>query len=615
MLISLLDTQRTSWLPLLALPSDATVLDVGCGHGAITHGLAAVAGQVYSVEAIPERLEFCRIRLEQESIQNVQLVQATALDLPFADGLFDVIVVNGILEWVGEWERSGNPRSIQSKFLTGLHRMLKADGKLVIGIENRFSYGLLRGGKDHSGVAYTSLMPRWLASLYLKIDRTPHHRMVLNPKREYRTYTYSKSGYRKLLTESGFSSAQFYWADPGYNQPYTLIPVTGPFVRRHFRRKQYGLQSSRRGWRRMAARLATYAMPFLVPDFLIFAQKDKGSDIGMSALPNLSDIREPKYCLYTNPFCAKTVIRAFDSREDAPRLIVKTCNGTQTGPAGVEAEHAVLSLVSEKLRSRKIANWTVPVPGPRCRVGNNVFVTESVAAGRQMSELFSGKSHAEPGRLSLELERCLSVAAELANLLLGEPCIPEPDEKDWRVPPELEDRWDLQSLIEQARSRRRLGPRWVQHGDFTIENIFLDSNTNGITLVDWEQTTSGVTPLYDTFSLLMSALPLANVWQRGSESAPSSLQRSFLQAFFGEGAWTEMFTRLLTNACQRLAVPRDEVWQHLLEFLVLRINLFARKSAEMEIEHRQFLVATLQHRQNFLVSFDDEAMRAVVNVK
>jgi hypothetical protein len=577
--------------------------------------LAAVAGQVYSVEAIAERLEFCRIRLEQESIQNVQLVQATALDLPFADGFFDVIVVNGILEWVGEWERSGEPRSVQTKFLMGLHRMLKANGKLVIGIENRFGYELLRGAKDHSGVAYTSLMPRWLASLYLKIDKTPHHRMLLNPRREYRTYTYSKSGYRKLLAESGFSSSEFYWADPGYNQPYTLIPVPGPFVRRHFRRKQYGLQSSRRGWRRVAARLATHAMPFLVPDFLIFAQKDELSDSGISTLPSLSDIRGARYCLYTNPFCAKTVIWAFDSRKDAPRLIVKTCNGTQTGPTSVEAEHAVLSLVSEKLKSRKIANWTVPVPGPRCRVGNNVFVTESVAAGRQMSELFSGQSHHEPGRLALELERCSDVAVELANLLLGEPCIPQPDEKDWRVPPEFKNHWDLQPLIEQARSRRRPGPRWVQHGDFTIENIFLDSATNGITLVDWEQTTSGVTPLYDIFSLLMSALPLANVWQRGSESTPSSLQRSFLEAFFGEGAWAEMFKRLLSKACQRLAVPQDEVWQHLLEFLVLRINLFARKSAEMEIEHRQFLLAVLQHRGNFLIPFDNEAMTSVVNVK
>ena len=110
MLVALLDWQRTSWLGLLGLSENAVVLDIGSGYGAITHALARAAGEVYSLEATPERIEFTRIRMEQEGITNVQLVQGTALALPFPENSFDLIVVNGVLEWLGEWEASGNPK-------------------------------------------------------------------------------------------------------------------------------------------------------------------------------------------------------------------------------------------------------------------------------------------------------------------------------------------------------------------------------------------------------------------------------------------------------------------------------------------------------------------------
>ena len=35
--ISLLDWQRASWIPLLELPKESAVLDIGSGYGAITH--------------------------------------------------------------------------------------------------------------------------------------------------------------------------------------------------------------------------------------------------------------------------------------------------------------------------------------------------------------------------------------------------------------------------------------------------------------------------------------------------------------------------------------------------------------------------------------------------
>ena len=144
LLATVIGNQRLSWFPLLGLGADSVALDIGSGYGAITHALSYLVGQVYSLEAIPERVEFTRLRLSQERIQNVHQIQATALDPPFCDESFDLIVVNGVLEWVGEWDQNRGAREVQLRFLRKLAQLLKRSGVLVIGIENRFGYSVFR---------------------------------------------------------------------------------------------------------------------------------------------------------------------------------------------------------------------------------------------------------------------------------------------------------------------------------------------------------------------------------------------------------------------------------------------------------------------------------------
>ena len=276
MQLSILDWQRASWLSLLGLPPDAVALDIGSGNGAITHSLARGVKQVFSLEAIPQRIEFTRTRLQQDGVSNVQLVQASAVDPPFRDEMFDLIVVNGVLEWVAEWIQDGNPRGVQVRFLQRLRRMLKPDGVLMVGIENRFGAASWLGATDHSGVAYTSLLPRPLATWYLRRHRGKHHRTELNAKLEYRTYTYGETGFRRLLADSGFVWTAFYWADPGYNQPYQLVPLERSLVAARVKSvlAEPGLIST--SWpKRFLKRLAANSglMRLVVSEFVILAHR------------------------------------------------------------------------------------------------------------------------------------------------------------------------------------------------------------------------------------------------------------------------------------------------------------------------------------------------------
>ncbi len=349
-LTSILDFQRASWVSLLGLESGASALDVGSGHGAITHALAYAVKEVYSLEAIPERVEFIRTRLEQEGIGNVQLVQASGLAPPFFDESFDLIVANGILEWVGAWKEGGDPRDLQLEFLRKMRTLMKPGGKLLVGIENRFGYGLLRGEMDHSGLPYTSLMPRRLASFFLRHFQRAHYRITGTPQRSYRTYTYSEAGYRKLLAEAGFSTARIYWAEPGYNQPYSLVPLEGALVAECVRwRMSDPSMAARSLWpRRAKTWLArTGLLPWMIPEFLIVASNAKNPECPpveplrglLTAAPgSIPKVEYPVYWLSTNRYAGRSIVRVFNGGCTSPSLIIRTAAPTKGTRAAVETE-------------------------------------------------------------------------------------------------------------------------------------------------------------------------------------------------------------------------------------------------------------------------------------
>ena len=163
-----ISNSRADFNYFIPLNSKSIVLDVGSGWGTISLLLADRSGHVISVESVKERIEFQRIRTRQDEINNVQLIQANFLDLPIPKSGLDLVVMNGVLEWIGIASTYDTPPNLQKKVLRKVFDSLKPGGTLYIGIENRFGYNYFLGGRDHSDIPFTSLMPRWLANQVMK---------------------------------------------------------------------------------------------------------------------------------------------------------------------------------------------------------------------------------------------------------------------------------------------------------------------------------------------------------------------------------------------------------------------------------------------------------------
>lgn len=262
-------------------------LDLGSGWGPIAFGLSEFYDTVYSMDGVYERMRYQAIRARQDRVSNIRILKGNLLRLPLSDDSMDTIVVNGVLEWVGLSDRMADPQQLQNQFLSEVYRVLKPGGRLYIGIENRFGAQYLLGGRDHSGLRFTSLMPRWMANGVMKlfgqqVSEGGEDFSFSDMGASYRTLTHSIPGYRKLLRQAGFARPRIHWTRADYNYPWVSGTLDGNSLKlylEYFASQASGPDQTLDRW---IARLPKSILGFLVQlfstDLLIVASKEESID-------------------------------------------------------------------------------------------------------------------------------------------------------------------------------------------------------------------------------------------------------------------------------------------------------------------------------------------------
>jgi len=181
---------RANIIRALRLPEDAVVLEVGAGCGAITRYLGEACLRVDALEPTIARARVAAARTVD--LPGVAVFCAEVSDLP-ATPAYDVVVVVGVLEYVGGGAR---PHSPYVEFLQALRAVLKPGGRIVVAIENPVGVKYLAGApEDHSGEVFHS------------VEGYP----VDGPAR-----TFTRKELRGLASAAGFTSAQVLGAFPDY---------------------------------------------------------------------------------------------------------------------------------------------------------------------------------------------------------------------------------------------------------------------------------------------------------------------------------------------------------------------------------------------------------------
>jgi ubiquinone/menaquinone biosynthesis C-methylase UbiE/uncharacterized protein YbaR (Trm112 family) len=234
----IVDPTRLGWLfHCYDENNNQACLDVGSGWGMLSFGLSRFYNTVYSMDRVFERLRFQSIRAEIDGIQNIHLLRSDFLKIPIQDQTVDLVVLNGVLEWIGLSDPNQKPDILQEQFLYEIARILKSNGKIYLGIENRFSLLYFLGEKDHSGLPFTSLVPRPMANQIARISQWGKEKNNTDKKfnyktvAQYRTYTYSLWGYKTLLSKAGLTNITPYWSWQGYSYPRMSGSLDGISIR------------------------------------------------------------------------------------------------------------------------------------------------------------------------------------------------------------------------------------------------------------------------------------------------------------------------------------------------------------------------------------------------
>jgi ubiquinone/menaquinone biosynthesis C-methylase UbiE len=113
----------------IALPTEARVLEVGCGAGLTTVALAARGYAVEAVDVVRDMLLTTRARAARVAVAHrIRVIQASADRLPYADNQFSMVLAIGVLPWLA------SIRTAMVEFI----RVTRPGGSIIVNIDNKW---------------------------------------------------------------------------------------------------------------------------------------------------------------------------------------------------------------------------------------------------------------------------------------------------------------------------------------------------------------------------------------------------------------------------------------------------------------------------------------------
>ena len=146
---------RSNAIRALGLPRDIRVLELGAGCGALARHLGENHTEVHSVEGSARRAATCRARCRD--LSNVAVFQADFSEIECGPD-YDVVVLNGVLEYAPSFFKSGDRSNPVGALLALAKSALRPGGIVLIAIENKLGLKYWCGApEDHTATVYEGI--------------------------------------------------------------------------------------------------------------------------------------------------------------------------------------------------------------------------------------------------------------------------------------------------------------------------------------------------------------------------------------------------------------------------------------------------------------------------
>ena len=261
------EAARASFMDLLPLTEQSEVLEIGPGLGQFTALLAHRARSVHALEVVAGQAEFAAERCKQSGVVNVRFaVGGDDCRLPYADGEFDVVVLNLVFEWCASRCLDEAEADVQNRLLAEMHRVLKRGGSVYLATKNRFALRHLIGKPDEHchETRFGSALPRWIAQCLLRLKGHPRALGRL----------YSHNALKGMLRDVGFDKIDSFWAAPEMRVPTHYVPTDTASIRQA-RREDGFVQGELRSTRLLMPMVPAPLVKHFTPGLAFLATKHR----------------------------------------------------------------------------------------------------------------------------------------------------------------------------------------------------------------------------------------------------------------------------------------------------------------------------------------------------
>ncbi|NPA65804.1 MAG: class I SAM-dependent methyltransferase [Epsilonproteobacteria bacterium] len=184
-----------NWYPFKA---SSNCLEIGGGCGAITGALCRSLDKVTTVELSKRRASILYERHKYND--NLTIYVGNLNDIPLQKNSYNYIILNGVLEYAGMFTKTQNP---YEDFLKNIKQYLKADGELLIAIENRYGMKYFAGAReDHTAQFFDG---------------------IEGYQKDHGIRTFGKKELEGLIEKSGLHVKEFYYPHPDYKMPLEIF--------------------------------------------------------------------------------------------------------------------------------------------------------------------------------------------------------------------------------------------------------------------------------------------------------------------------------------------------------------------------------------------------------
>ncbi|MBN3040846.1 MAG: methyltransferase domain-containing protein [Candidatus Omnitrophica bacterium] len=543
---------------MLPLSQDSRVLDAGCGWGTLTFQLAKSYKHVWAFDRSDCGTEFIKIRSKQDKVDNIIPVRGNVLKLPFCDNYFDLVVLNGVLEWIGQDDESLDPLIVQQRLLKEFFRVLKPKGYLYVGIENRWSATYFLGEPEgHVNLRFISLLPRFTARAY--------HRIV--KKTPYSVYTHSKRNYVRMFKKAGFNGVSAYSPIPQYHHYSNMVPLDNFYACKYYVDKLFSHKKKLAVFfNKIVKAFYLYRlMPFFAPCFsFIVAKSDKdpvsallSQDLGEKFLG-----QKRKASFILNSSTNHIVLIPFIAKAKQPLFILKTCRYVDNDSfTKLDDVYKYLKELNSDFINKSIPDiiyagkfWNRQVIIERAVTGKNIdsFVKRGI-------NIAANKHNAKNIKIVLDWITKFNQVTKNSEIKISQESLnnyilPVKEAIERAIAPELKEQ-ALKRVNElEDSSLGKAMPLVFQHRDFGPSNILLDGAT--VKVFDWELSQKSAEPLYDVFYFISRYCYLM-YYDPNKHGVPyfHTLAQYTEKTFFqGSGFMHELLSSQIKQYCQSLNI-------------------------------------------------------------